>query len=201
MDSTTEDCGVDYVFGYGSLVEMTAPLAIGSRIYPAVPGRLHGFRRRWGVAMNNWETSDAEKHFVDPATGLKPHIAVAYLDIEEVPGATVNGLAVPVDPRRLRELDRREVNYRRVVVSEAFRPRLSGTVFTYEGTEPARARATAPTDAHGVFVSGSYVEAVRRAFAALGGEALAEYERTTEPLGFARRDLDLRYPPLSSGGD
>lgn len=190
---------VDYVFGYGSLVAMTAPLDIGGRLYPAVPGRLHGFRRRWGVAMNNWETGEDEKHFVDPRTGLKPHVAVAYLDVEDEAGAIVNGLAVPVDSGRLRELDRREVNYRRVVVSEAFRPRLPGSVFTYEGTEPARARAAASTGAPGVFVSRGYVESVRRAFAALGDGELAEYERTTDPLEFAERDLDLRYPPLSSG--
>jgi len=50
-----------YVFGYASLVELNGP--------GAVRGRLRGYRRHWGVAMNNWEGGDAVKHFLDPETG------------------------------------------------------------------------------------------------------------------------------------
>jgi cation transport regulator ChaC len=191
---------VDYVFGYGSLVELKQPLAVGGRLFPAAPGRLHGFRRRWGVAMNNWEASEAEKHFVDPRSGLKPRIAVAYLDIEEFPGGTVNGLAIPVDARRLAELDAREVNYSRIDVSPAFRPTVSHTVFAYRGTDSARARSRAGADGGEVYVSRQYVERIRSAFASLGPDELAEYERTTEPLDFATRDLEPRYPPPAGGG-
>jgi cation transport regulator ChaC len=187
-----EDTGVDYVFGYGSLVELTAPLALGERLFPAVPGRLHGFRRRWGVAMHNWETSEAEKHFVDPASGLKPSVAIAYLDIEAAPGQAVNGLAIPVDAARLRELDRREGNYERVEVSAAFEPGLAHAVHVYRGTPAARDRCAGAEEE--ICVSRQYAERIEAAFHALGDGALAEYERSTEPLPFALRDLEPRYP-------
>jgi hypothetical protein len=185
-----------YVFGYGSLVELREPLTLDGRSFAAVPGRLHGFRRRWGVAMHNWETGEGEKHFVDPRSGLKPRVAVAFLDIEEHPGGTVNGLAVPVDPVRLAELDRREVNYERIEVSGACRPAVAGTVFAYRGSEAARARGGADS---GVCVSRQYMELIRAAFAALGPGELEEYERTTEPLRFPERDLELRYPESLAG--
>jgi cation transport regulator ChaC len=191
--SAAEDATrVAYVFGYGSLVELTQPLAVDGRLYPAVPGRLSGFRRRWGVAMNNWETTDAQKHFLDPESGLKPKVAVAYLDVEEATGEAVNGLAIPVDPDRLAELDRREGNYRRAEVSAAFEPALAQTVFVYHGTDAARRRA-AENGEH-VYVSRQYVERVRRAFTALGPGELDEYERGTGSPPFPERDLEPRYP-------
>jgi hypothetical protein len=183
------------VFGYGSLVELGEPLVEGDRVYPAMPGRLRGFRRFWGAAMNNWEASDAQKHFVDPDSGLKPRLKVAYLDIEERPGSIVNGLAIPVDPTRLAELDLREINYRRIDVSTAFEPATSQRVFAYVGTPAARARARIETPGAAIHVSRQYVSRIRRAFAALGGDELAEFERTTEPLRFPERELEPRYPP------
>ena len=193
-----ESPAVDYVFGYGSLVELKQPLTVAGRLYPAVPGRLHGFRRRWAVAMNNWETSDAQKHFLDPESGLKPRVAVAYLDIEEAAGEAVNGLAIPVDADRLAELDRREGNYRRLDVSAAFEPAIAHTVFAFRGTEAARARAA--ENGEPIYVSRQYAERVRRAFVALGPDQLAEYERTTEPPPFAERELEPRYPPPPADG-
>jgi cation transport regulator ChaC len=197
--SPTPDSQVDYVFGYGSLVELTAPLALAGRTFPAVPGRLEGFRRWWGTAMNNWEATAAEKHFVDPGSDRKPRIKVAYLDIEERPGSTVNGLAIPVDARRLAELDVREINYSRTDVSPAFEPAIPHRVFAYVGTAAARERCRRTPDA-AIHVSRQYVSRIRRAFAALGADELAEYERTTEPSRFPERDLELRYPPDAGGG-
>jgi cation transport regulator ChaC len=186
---------IDYVFGYGSLAELTQPLAVGERLLPAVPGRLRGFRRRWGVAMNNWEASEDEKHFVDPETGLKPRLAVAYLDLEEAPDEAVNGLAIPADAARLRELDAREINYERIDVSVAFEPTIARTVFVYRGTEAARQRARAGVDSGEIYASRQYVERIERAFNALGPGQLDEYGRSTEPLPFPLRDLEPRYPP------
>jgi len=197
--NSTVDGGVDYVFGYGSLVELTDSVTIDGHVYPPVPGRLRGFHRRWGAAMNNWETTELEKHFVDPETGEKPKIRVAYLDIEQRSGARVNGLAIPVDAKRLAELDIREVNYIRIEVTEAFEPAMNGRVFTYTGTAAARERSRAEQVSAPGFVSREYVAAIRRAFAALGADALAEFDRTTEPLQFPLRHLEPRYPPPSEG--
>ena len=185
---------IDYVFGYGSLVELGEPLVKDGRVFPAVPGRLRGFRRFWGAAMNNWEATEGEKHFLDPDSGLKPRIKVLYLDIEAETGSTVNGLAIPVDAARLAELDLREINYRRIDVSTAFEPTVPQRVFTYVATEAARDRCRDETSDAAIYVSREYVDRVRRAFAALGPGELAEFERTTEPLRFPKRDLELRYP-------
>ncbi len=200
MSSTPElPPGVDYVFGYGSLVELREPVSIEGRVCAPVAGRLRDFHRRWGAAMNNWEAGPLEKHFIDPDSGEQPRIRVAYLDVEERPGGTVNGLSIPVDARRLAELDEREVNYLRIDVSAAFEPELPRQVFAYLATEEARERCRREDGGVEVFASRDYVAAVRRAFASLGEGQLEEYERTTEPLAFPQRHLQLVYPPPRTG--
>ncbi|HST69367.1 MAG TPA: gamma-glutamylcyclotransferase family protein [Solirubrobacterales bacterium] len=191
--------GISYVFGYGSLVSMKDEVTLGGRAWATVPGRLRGQRRYWGAAMNNWEATPLEKHFVDPETGEQPRIRVAYLDIDDDPGSTVNGLAIPVDSRRLAEFDVREVNYLRIDVSAAFEPALARPVFAYRATEEARERCRRHQPDAEVFVSRDYVAAVRSAFAELGQGQLAEYDSTTEPLDFPERHLRLIYPPPAQG--
>jgi hypothetical protein len=164
-------------------------LETGGRLHEPVPCRLHGYRRTWGVAMNNWEGGEAVKHFVDPG-GNRPRVAVAYLDLREQHRGRVNGLAVPVDAGRLEELDRRERNYRRIEVSEALEPRLETRAFVYVGTDAGRARRRRP--AAEVVVSSEYLARVRDSFAALGPEALEEFERTTEPMALPERMLERR---------
>jgi hypothetical protein len=171
----------DYVFGYASLVALKDAAAL--------PGRLRGFRRRWGVAMNNWEGGKEVKHFLDPATGERPRIRVAYLDIYEQAGSAVNGLALPADGERLRMLDEREINYRRIEVTEAFEGSAPGRVFTYISLDAARERCRQGAAEGNVFASRDYAASVRLAFERLGAEALAEFNRTTDPLPFPERDL------------
>lgn len=182
-----------YVFGYASLVADARSLSVAGEAVAPVAGRLYGFRRLWGAAMNNWEKGEGEKHFVEPGSGAKPRVRVAYLDIEPAAGETVNGLAIPVDAPLLAALDAREVNYERLDVSAAFRPALDAPVLAYRGTAAARARCR-PRPGVAVAVSREYVRRVRAGFAALGHEQLAEYERTTLPLPFAERDLEPRGP-------
>jgi hypothetical protein len=181
---------VAYVFGYASLVALREPLEVGGAERAPVPGRLRGFRRRWAVAIDNWDAINDRKHFVVPETRERPRLRVAYPDLEPREGATVNGLAIPVDGSRLAQLDAREVNYERIDVSAAFRPGLSARVFAYRGSPAARARCRAGIAAADVCVSDRYLAAVRDAFAALGGDALEEFERTTEPPPFPTLDLE-----------
>jgi len=192
--------GVAYVFGYGSLVAMGDELTLEGRAWAPVPGRLRDYRRCWGAAMNNWEAGPKQKHFLDPGSGEQPRIRVAYLDIEEEPDRTVNGLAVPVDRPQLAEIDRREMNYLRIDVSAAFEPALPQPVFAYRATKEARERCRRHQPDAKVFVSSEYLAAVRRAFAELGDEALEEFERTTDPLDFPQRHLQLVYPPPAGPG-
>ncbi len=144
--------------------------------------------------MNNWEGGEGVKHFLDRATGERPRIRVAYLDVYEREGSAVNGLALPVDEDRLAELDAREVNYRRIDVSEAFEGEGAGRVFTYVGLDAARERCRqARAEGNGA-VSRDYVAEVRCAFERLAPDAPAEFNRTTDPCPFPERDLRVAIP-------
>jgi cation transport regulator ChaC len=176
-----------FVFGYASLVAVP-----GSG---ALPDRLHGYRRCWGAAMNNWEGGEDAKHFLDCETGERPRIRVAYLDVEPDEGSAVNGVAIPVDEERLTAFDAREINYARVDVTEAFEPAISGRIFTYVGLDAARERCRQGTIERNVYVSRDYAAGVRLAFESLGADALAEFDRTTDPLPFPERDLQVVLPP------
>jgi len=182
-----------YVFGYASLVALEDA--------GALPGRLRGYRRCWGVAMNNWEGGEGVKHWLDRDSGERPRIRVAYLDLREEEGSAVNGLALPVDEDRLAELDGREINYRRVEVSGAFEPfspraeaAVTPRVFTYVGLDAARERCRQGAAEGNVFVSSDYAGGVRRAFEQLAPGALAEFDRATDPLPFPERDLSVVLP-------
>lgn len=187
----------DYVFGYASLVALDD--------VRAVPGRLRGFRRCWGVAMNNWEGGEGVKHWLDRDSGERPRIRVAYLDVYEQEGSAVNGLVLPVDEEHLAELDAREINYRRIDISAAFEPLGSAAlpaetvVFTYVGLEAACERCRRGTEDGDVFVSRDYVAVVYRAFERLAAGALAEFDRTTDPLPFPERDLQVVLPGSIAG--
>jgi hypothetical protein len=187
------------VFGYASLVALEAD---------AVPGHLHGYRRFWGTAMNNWEGGEDAKHFLDRQTGERPRIRVAYLDLREQEGSAVNGVAIPVDAERLAAFDAREINYERIDVSGAFEPAATSAaaagpadpparVFTYIGLGAARERCRQGAADGDIFVSRDYAAGVRLAFARLGADAFNEYERTTDPLPFPERGLCV-VPPQST---
>lgn len=171
----------DYVFGYASLVVL--------KDADALPGRLRGFRRHWGVAMNNWEGGEGVKYWLDRTTGERPRIRVAYLDIYEQPGSAVNGLALPVDVDLLAALDAREVNYSRVEVTGSFEPEVDGRVFTYIGLDAARERCSQGVAEGDICISRDYAAAVRLAFERLAPDALTEFDRTTDPNPFPERDL------------
>jgi hypothetical protein len=175
-----------YVFGYASLVALEDAAA--------VPGRLRGYRRRWGVAMNNWEGGEAAKHWLDRDSGERPRIRVAYLDLREQEGSAVNGLALPVDGDRLAALDAREINYVRIDISAVFEPAVQGSVFTYVGLDAARERCRRGAAEGNIFVSSDYAASVRRAFEQLAPSALAEFDRTTDPLPFPERELRVVRP-------
>jgi hypothetical protein len=188
-----------YVFAYGSLAELSIPLAIDGVAHAPVLGRLHGHRRLWGVAMNNWEEFPARKHFLDPETGRPPRVRVAFLDLEEEAGETVNGVAIPVDCERLAALDLRERRYQRVE-AEAFEPTLDRPVHVYVGREDARERARPAAADAPIVISEEYLARVRRAFDSLGPGALAEFDRTTEPPPFPLRALERILPGSGLGG-
>jgi len=125
------------VFGYGSLADPGA----------GRPHRLAGWRRVWGVAMDNRVTIPGYKYYLDPA-GARPAVHVAFLDVVPDAGAAVEGRAIEVED--LASLDARERNYRRID---------AGGIWVYVGLEAARARfAAGPT-----VISRAYLDGVRAA--------------------------------------
>jgi hypothetical protein len=114
---------VNVVFGYGSLT-----VAGGRRCV------LRDHRRGWGVAMDNRETIPGYKVYVDPATGERPAVYVAFLSIWPEPGARVEGVVLAVDDDALAALDARERNYDRREVTGLVEPDPGARVWAYVGS-------------------------------------------------------------------
>ena len=147
-----------FVFGYGSLLDGAT----------GVPCRLAGWRRRFGVAMDNRRTIPGYKYFLDARTGARPEVCVAFLDVVPEPGASVQGIAAEVDAARLAALDDRERNYARVDVSAALDLELGGPVWAYAGLPESRERYAAAKAAGRAVVARAYVDDVRAGLAAHG---------------------------------
>jgi hypothetical protein len=167
------------IFGYGSLV--AAPSA--SRAV------LRDHRRVWGVAMDNTVAVPGYKRYASP-DWERAVPAVAFLDLEEAPGAEVEGALLAVDAAALAVLDARERQYERVDLTALVDPVPDGTVWTYLGRSPGRARVAAGrAGTAAVAIQRSYVELVETAFAAWGEDALARFRASTEPPPFPVLDL------------
>ncbi|HET6507745.1 MAG TPA: gamma-glutamylcyclotransferase family protein [Baekduia sp.] len=184
----------DWVFGYASLVALP----------DAAPATLRGWRRVWGVAMDNSIAVPGYKVYERP-DGARPACAVAFLDLErdgaggsgEADAVEVDGALIAAGPEALERLDARERQYRRVEVTDALAdaPPAGDRVWTYVGRGPGRARVAAGRAGDAtVVIQRAYAERVERAFAARGADALARYRASTESPPFpvvelARVDL------------
>lgn len=170
-----------YVFGYGSL----AATPDGGYLT-----RLRGHRRRWGVAMDNRRDLPGYKWYRLAATGERPAIFVAFLDVVAAHGETVNGVCRPVGDDELAALDRRERNYDRVDVT-ALVGEARGRVWAYTGSAAGRARLDAGLRSASAAVSRAYREQVEAGFRALGDGALDAYHASTDPPPDGCVTLDL----------
>ena len=119
------------VFGYGSLV-----------VEGAEPYTLRGWRRTWGVAMDNRLVIPGYKVYEDPETGERPPVVVVFLDLVPDPSSAVTGALI--DKPDLATLDRRERQYERVEVADG--------VVAYCGRAEGRERAARGRD-DGIAVS------------------------------------------------
>jgi gamma-glutamylcyclotransferase (GGCT)/AIG2-like uncharacterized protein YtfP len=173
-----ELAGREFVFGYGSLAALADGVA-PSRT-PRAEGfvcDLRGYRRQWGVAMDNRRDLPGYKHYTDEL-GRRPEVFVCFLDIESDARGSVNGLCVPVDGRRLAALDRRERNYERVDVSASVEAG-GARVWAYVGARASRMRMRWAMAAHRAVIDGRYLEMVADGFRALGE---GEFERSAPSL-------------------
>ncbi len=159
------------------------------------PATLRGLRRTWGVAMDNAQVIPGYKVWVEPRSGRRPAVHVAFLDLEQAgPGHAVNGVLLPVGPRELAALDRRERNYARVDVSHRAQVP-DARVWAYAGRADARERCASARAAGTAVVVRPYLAEVRAAFAALGPAQLALYEASTAAPGVPVADLERRDVP------
>lgn len=183
---------VAWIFGYGSLL----PAGVAALPGGAVPCRLRGWRREWGVAMDNARDLPGYKHYLTPE-GERPDVLVAFLDIRPDDGAVVNGAAIPVAEEELPGLDERERNYRRVDVTGTLdRPLNGGPVWAYAGLPAARERAERGRRDGRLVVSRAYYERVAAGFAVLGERDA--FERLTAPADAPFADLVLvRHAPVA----
>jgi hypothetical protein len=140
---------VNVVFGYGSLT------VAGGR-----PCALRDHRRGWGVAMDNRETIAGYKYYVDPDTGARPEVYVAFLSIWPQPGARVEGVAFAVDDAALAALDARERNYDRRDVTGLVEPELGARVWAYVGSAAGAERCAAGRAAGTAVVAEGYLALV-----------------------------------------
>ncbi len=177
-----------YVFGYGSLAAELRDAGFAAE--------LPGFRRAWGVAMDNRRDLPGYKYYTTP-DGVRPAVFVSFLDIAPATGgasSAVNGLCLPVGAGELERLDRRERNYARVDVSGLIDVRRA-RVWAYVGTAEARERLRTACAAGRAVIDAAYLRAVTAAFATLGPEELARCQPSLEPGAIPVRELNRHELP------
>jgi hypothetical protein len=164
------------VFGYGSLVSDAGTVT-----------QVMGFRRCWGVAMDNTETIPGYKYYLDE-DGARPDVFVAFLDVQPDPTGSVNGCCTPVTPEDLRRLDDRERNYDRVEVTHAIEDSL-GRTWTYVGSSAGRRRLSRGRKTSRAVISREYLDRVEAGFRALGPNEYAIFRASSDLDGLPIRDL------------
>ena len=184
---------MEYVFGYGSLVDEKRLAAFFNAAgMPAPPSRmaeLKNYRRVWNVAMDNRDDIPGYKVYHDDS-GRRHDGYVAFLNAEPCAGGSIEGRLFAVTAEQLALLDARERNYARIDIAPLLG--IEGRLWIYRGSDAARARFDAgmADAAHPVVISRGYLQQVEQAFAALGEGSLAAYRASTQrPAGL--RDIPL----------
>jgi hypothetical protein len=188
--------GADRLFGYGSLVApASAAATLGRPVGEPVEAELRGWRRGFSLLRDNRR---CEKTFARASDGWIPDFVLA-LNVEKG-GAddTVNGALIDLAEGDLERLDRREIRYRRVDVTEAVTAAgapAPGRVLTYVARDENLARDVPPS----AVILRSYVDAVEEAFEGLGSGALERYRRTTSIPDVERIDARLVHDAIPPG--
>lgn len=145
-----------WVFGYGSLAALPG----------AQPATLAGYRRTWGVAMDNSVDLPGYKVYED-GDGSRPAVCVAFLDVEPDPVGEVAGAVIEVDVHALADLDVRERSYVRADVTGLVDGGGEGVVYVYHGRPERRAIARAARGDGRLVVQREYLELVTAALGAV----------------------------------
>lgn len=143
--------------------------------------------------MDNRIDIPGYKYYIDPISGDRPPIHVAFLDIEPDTDSKVNGVCVPVTSGQLTELDRREQQYDRIDIGEQF-PMLADPVWMYVGSTRGRERRRAGDLSGTTVVTREYRNSVLHGFDMLGSDERLAYETSTSPCNC--RVVELSRQPL-----
>ena len=170
-----------FMFGYGSLAAEHARCPIA---------RLRGFRRTWGVAMDNLIDIPGYKSYRLRSDGSRPAVFVAFVDIEDDAAGVVTGVCVPADATDLAALDDRERNYDRIDVTSHVDGRPPGRVWAYRGSRAGRARLRDGLARGTAVVSRDYLDAVVAAIAAIAPDELARVDGAAQQAGLGLLDLE-----------
>lgn len=189
----------ELVFAYGSLVASTGLTSSQAQQRRGQVCELVGFRRVFGVAMDNARTLPGYKYYVAAQTGERPAVQVAFLDLVEDAAASVNGLLLPFSASELAALARRERNYVRVEVTDALRPRPAARAWTFVGSDAGRERFEAGRARGTLVVARAYAELVEQGFEALGHEQGERYRSSTAPPPCPLVELErVEVPPAAA---
>lgn len=185
--------GDDYVFGFGSLVDVAALADYLGRA-PFEEGefvrcRLGEHRRVWNIARDNTVDSPGRGHFVCEVSGERLAVFVTGVNIRPAPGHAANGVAFRASARELEILDWREGNYDRIDVTEQLDSAPDGRVWAYRGKAEAEARFQSGLARGTAVINRAYRDFVESAFAGHGAHFLSEYHATTDAPSIPARPL------------
>jgi hypothetical protein len=187
-----------WLFGYASLVNQPRRRLTREISQDGFVADLRGYRRIWKVAMDNRIDIPGYKYYVDPASGARPPVHVAFLDIEPDDQYAVNGVCIPVRSDQVGAIDRREQQYTRIDVGERF-PMLDGPVWVYIGSAEGRARRGSGDRRGSTVVTAEYLDSVLRGFGELGDAERLAFISSTTPCGCPVVDLRRRPIPAAPG--
>jgi hypothetical protein len=129
--------------------------------------------------MDNTRDLPGYKYYVDPQTGERPAVYVAYVDLVPDPTAAVDG--VVFEPTNLPELDVRERNYERREVTSHVSPPVGGCVWAYFGTEAAHERFDRGLRTKTAVIAREYLDKLRH--------GVPRFDASTDPPPVPIRDL------------
>lgn len=179
-----EDVQPLFVFGYGSLVDpSSAAQTFGYEMFDEkgpISATLLGWSRAWNVPSG--KHSHPERRLIDVASGQEFLGVMVALGIEKDAESQCRGVVYSVSNRDLWLLDSRERNYERVDVSDSVewvgKPE-GCQVLTYRPRKEIAEILKSAVENEQAVIRSSYYRDVRQAFDALGGDALAEFDRST----------------------
>ncbi len=174
----------NFVFGYGSLVNVKNLEQYLKR--ELTPGSdylicgLKNFQRCWNVAMDNSVDLPNYKYYRHRQTGKRLNGLVAFLNIRPHLDQIISGILFRVSDAELKNLDRRERNYRRINIVNQLDTKLQGNAWVYIGLKEAEQRYQEGLKQSKTVISQDYFDSVQNAYLSLGSKKFLNYISTTD---------------------